>query len=70
MELVEIGLRDHERVAKATKVGGVLQFFGKDVCTINNAWDVLDVNMSCDLCFADTVFTKVDMLDTFGSDCG
>ena len=68
MELLEIGLRDHKGVAEATKMGRVFQFFRKYVSTIDKSWYVLYANMSCDLCFAYTIFMEVDMFDTFRCD--
>lgn len=63
-------LGDHETVAKATEVGSVSHFLGKDIAGVDDARDVENLNGMVEMAFANLILAKVDMLETFGRDRG
>ena len=66
MILQKCCFRNHHRITKATKMGGVFQFFSEYITWIDDTRNVGDSNISSGLAFADNIFAKADMLDALG----
>ena len=69
--LVEVCLRDHERVSEAAVVSGIFDFLGEDVGAVDLARDVDDTGSGISVSFSDFVFFEVEMFSAFGGNgCG
>jgi hypothetical protein len=62
---LKIILRDHERIATATEMSGVLEFLGKKVTGVYNAGDVSNFCCAVLMKLTDVVLLEINMFRAF-----
>ena len=66
----EVGSGNHESITAAAEVGCILELFGKNITSVDEAGDVSDFDDACVMVFADTIFMEVDVFCAFVGDGG
>ena len=64
-ELEKIGKGDDDGITETTVVCSVFHLFGEDVAAVNDAGNVIDVDIAISLGFSNFVFAEVDVLRAF-----